>query len=170
MSSQWPRRLLLIIGFGIGATVGGLAGWTVGYAAWHWSGGSDLTWGVLFFLSFVGVLFGLVAPLTLVRYLSDRADPLGGEAGDAFMADSWAANYVVDMALSRQLGNYLGYVAIAGFYLALAFIGGYLLDGAGFSALGVLALFDAVGGAVLGGIATVSTLSRRFPPHPPIGE
>lgn len=62
------------------------------------------------------MLFGHVAPLTLVRYVSDKADPLGWEAGDAFMADSWAANYTVDMALSRQLGNYTGYVAIVAFY------------------------------------------------------
>lgn len=160
MASRWARRLVLLAGFGIGATAGGWIGWRVGYAAWHRSGGSDLAWGVLFFLSFVGVLFGLVAPLTLVRYVTDRTDPLGGEAGDAFMADSWAANYVVDMALSRQLGNYVGYVAIAGFYLALAGIGGYYLGGAGFDSLEVLALFDAVGGGVLGGIAAVAVLSR----------
>lgn len=163
MATRWLRRLILVAGFGVGAAAGGAIGWSVGYAAWHWSGGSDLTWGVLFFLSFVGVLFGLVAPLTLVRYVSDRAEPLGGGPGDTFMADSWATNYVVDMALSRQLGNFVGYVAIAGFYLALAGIGGFLLGGAGFSALEVLALFDAVGGAVLGGIATVSVLAGRLP-------
>lgn len=168
MAAQWPRRLVLLVGFGIGAVAGGWVGWSVGYAAWHWSGGSDLTWGILFFLSFIGVLFGLVAPLTLVRYVSDTAEPLGGEVGDAFMADSWAANYVVDMSLSRQLGNYLGYIAIAGFYLALAAIGGYLFGGAGFDSLAVLALFDAVGGAVLGGIATVSVLSRKLRPRRPV--
>lgn len=153
MDNRSATRLRLGGAFGFGAVVGGWIGWSVGYAAWHWSGGSDLTWGVLFFLSFVGVLFGLVAPLTLVRFVSDRTQPLGGEPGDAFMADSWAANYVVDMALSRQLGNYVGYLAIVGFYLGLAGVGGYLLGGAGFAALDVLALFDAVGGAVLGGIA-----------------
>lgn len=161
MATRWASRSLLLVGFGVGAAAGGWIGWTVGYAAWHWSAGSDLTWGVLFFISFVGVLFGLVAPLTLVRYVSDKTDPLGGDVGDAFMADSWAANYVVDMALSRQLGNYAGYVAIVAFYLALAGIGGYFFGGAGFDSLAVLALFDAVGGAVLGGIGTVTVISRQ---------
>lgn len=97
-----------MLGFALGATSGGWIGWSVGYPAWHWSGGRDLAWGVLFFLIFVGVLFGLVAPLTLVRYVSDKTAHLGGEAGDAFMADSWAANYVVDMVLSRgRLGDRL---------------------------------------------------------------
>ncbi|MFB6360111.1 MAG: hypothetical protein ABEH59_02190 [Halobacteriales archaeon] len=164
MSFRWPRRVVFFVGFALGATAGGWIGWSVGYAAWHWTGGSDLTWGVLFFLSFVGVLFGLVAPLTLVRYVSDRTAPLGGEAGDAFMADSWAANYVVDMALSRQLGNYTGYLAIVAFYLALAGIAGYYFGGTGFDSLEVLALFDAVGGAVLGGIAIVSLISRKVRP------
>lgn len=169
MATRWAHRLVLLVGFTFGASVGGWIGWRIGYAAWHWAGGSDLIWGVLFFLSFIGVLFGLVAPLTLVRYVSDKADPLGGEAGDTFMANSWAANYVVDMALSRQLGNYTGYVAIVAFYLALAGVGGYFFGGAGVDPLEVLALFDAVGGAVLGGIATVSVLSRNLRP-PTTGE
>ncbi len=118
--------MLLTAGFVFGSAAGGWIGWSVGSAAWTWTGGSDLTWGVLFFLSFVGMLFGLVAPLTLVRFGGDRARSLSGEPGDAFMADSWAANYVVDMGLSRQLGNYFGYLAIGGFYLALAGLGGYL--------------------------------------------
>lgn len=161
MPARWTRRLVLLVGFTFGAALGGTIGWGVGYAAWHRTGGSDLTWGVLFFLSFVGMLFGLVAPMTLVRFVSDQANPLGGEAGDAFMADSWAANYVVNMALSRQLGNYLGYVAIAVFYLALAGIAGFIYGGdAGFQPLEVLAFFDAVGGAVLGGIAIIYGLSR----------
>lgn len=161
MRSPWAWRSMLLIGFAIGAAIGGWIGWTVGYAAWHRTAGSDLIWGVLFFLSFIGMLFGLVAPLALVRYVSDRANALGGEGGDAFMADSWAANYVTNMALSRQLGNYLGYIAIVAFYLALAGIAGYLYGGDnGFHPLEVFALLDAVGGAVLGGIAVVSVLSR----------
>lgn len=162
MPAPWARRAVLVVGFVAGATVGGSIGWSVGYAAWHRTGGSDLVWGVLFFLSFVGLLFGLVAPLALVRFVSDRATPLGGEPGDDFMGDSWAANYVVNMALGRQLGNYVGYVAIVGFYLALAGIAAVVYGGdGGLSPLEVLAFFDAVGGAVLGGIAVVAMLARR---------
>lgn len=153
MRAVWASRLKVAVGFCSGATVGGAIGWSIGYAAWHWSGGSDLTWGLLFFVAFVGMLFGLVAPLMLIRYLTDWVNRIGGEPGDTFLADSWAANYAVDMGLGRQMGNYAGYVAIPIFYLGLAGIGMYVYGGGeGFQPLEVLAFFDAIGGGVLGGI------------------
>jgi len=81
MGSPVLRRVLLIAGFAIGAALGGWIGWSVGYAAWHWTGGSGPIECVLFFLSFGGMLFGLMASLTLGRYLTDRTRGFGGEPG-----------------------------------------------------------------------------------------
>ena len=117
------------LGFLLGAAVGALALGGIGFLALDHRPG--LLWGIAFFVSFVGMLFGIVAPLALVRYL-------GGRGGSR---------------IARELSTAAGYVAIVVVTVLVA-AAAFLLAPPGLREnpqVG-LVVFDLVAGAVFGGI------------------
>lgn len=133
------RTLLGALGFVGGAAVGVVVLGGIGLVALGPSTG--LLWGLAFLVSFVGMLFGIVAPLALVRYL-------GGRRGSR---------------VAKQLSTAGGYAAIVVVTVGVA-AAGFLLAPARLTAnplVGMVA-FDAVGGAVLGGIVGRDAVSRRL--------
>lgn len=135
-SARYTLRQAL--GFLLGAAVGVVVLGGIGVLALDHSTG--LLWGVAFFVSFVGMLFGIVGPLALVRYL-------GGRGGSR---------------IAKQLSTAGGYVAIIVVTVAVA-AAGFLLAPAGFREnpqVG-LVVFDAVAGAVFGGIVGLTAAEKR---------
>jgi hypothetical protein len=137
----WTRRRLLLraLGFLIGAGLGGSLLGGIGLYALRDSTG--LVWGLAFFVSFVGMLFGIMAPLALVRYLGGRGRS----------------------RIARELSTAGGYVAVVVAMVAVV-AAAFLLAPPGFRGnpqFG-LVVFDIVAGVVFGGIAGLKAASARF--------
>lgn len=127
------------LGFLIGAAVGGAVLGGNGVLALEHSRG--LLWGLAFFVSFVGMLFGIVAPLALVRYLGDREGS----------------------RIARQLSTAGGYAAIVLVTVGVAAAGLlFAPPSVTDNPQVVLVAFDVVAGAVFGGILGLNAASGRL--------
>lgn len=138
MGRSRRRRLLEAAGFLVGAIVGATVLGSIGVIALDRSPG--LLTGLAFFLSFVGMLLGFVAPLALVRYLGDR----GGSR------------------IAKQLSTAGGYAAIVVVMVAVGAVGFFLAPPAltDNPQVGLVA-FDVVAGVVFGGIIGLNAVSGR---------
>ncbi|MFB6361004.1 MAG: hypothetical protein ABEH59_06740 [Halobacteriales archaeon] len=135
-----PGRVALLkaLGFGLGAVLGMAILGSIGLLALDHSRG--LLWGLAFFVSFVGMLFGIVGPLALVRYL-------GGRGGSRIAKElSTAGGYVAIIVVTVG-------VAAAAFFLAPAGLRNNPQTG--------LVVFDLVAGAVFGGIIGLNAVAKR---------
>lgn len=131
--------LLKALGFGLGAVLGMVILGSIGLLALDHSRG--LLWGIAFFVSFVGMLFGIVGPLALVRYL-------GGRGGSRIARElSTAAGYVAIIVVTVG-------VAAAAFFLAPPGLRSNPQTG--------LVVFDLVAGAVFGGIVGFNAVAKRL--------
>lgn len=133
------QSALKALSFLLGALLGMAVLGGIGVLALDHSRG--LLWGIAFFISFVGMLFGLVAPLALVRYL-------GGRGGSR---------------MARELSTAGGYVAIILVTVSVAAAAFYFAP-PGFRTnpqVG-LVVFDMVAGAAFGGIIGLNAVSGRF--------
>lgn len=136
----WIRRrtLLRALGFLVGAGIGGTLLGGIGLYALRDTTG--LVWGLAFFVSFVGMLFGIMAPLALVRYLGGRGRS----------------------RIARELSTAGGYVAVV-VAMVTVVAAAFLLAPSGFRGnpqFG-LVVFDIVAGVVFGGIAGFNAVSAR---------
>lgn len=131
--------LLKALGFGLGAVLGMAVLGSIGLLALDHSRG--LLWGLAFFVSFVGMLFGIVGPLALVRYL-------GGRGGSRIARElSTAAGYLAIIIVTVG-------VAAAAFFLAPPGLRSNPQTG--------LVVFDLVAGAVFGGIVGFNAVAKRL--------
>ncbi|MFB6361435.1 MAG: hypothetical protein ABEH59_08960 [Halobacteriales archaeon] len=131
--------VLEAFGFGLGAVLGMVILGSIGLLALDHSRG--LLWGLAFFVSFVGMLFGIVGPLALVRYL-------GGRGGSRIARElSTAAGYVAIIVVTVG-------VAAAAFFLAPPGLRSNPQTG--------LVVFDLVAGAVFGGIIGFNAVAKRL--------
>jgi hypothetical protein len=131
--------LLKALGFGLGAVLGMAVLGSIGLLALDHSRG--LLWGLAFFVSFVGMLFGIVGPLALVRFL-------GGRGGSRIATElSTAAGYIAIIVVTVG-------VAAAAFFLAPPGLRGNPQTG--------LVVFDLVAGAVFGGIVGFNAAAKRL--------
>lgn len=133
------RTLLEALGFLGGAAVGVVLLGGIGVVALGPSTG--LVWGLAFLVSFVGMLFGIVAPLALVRYF-------GGHGRSR---------------VAKQLSTAGGYVAVIVVTVLVAAVGFFLAppDVARNPQVGLVA-FDIVAGAVFGGIVGYDAVAKRL--------
>lgn len=139
MAKTRRERILEALGFLVGAVVGVVCYGSVGVLALDRSRG--LLTGLAFFLSFVGMLLGIVAPLALVRYLGGRGRS----------------------RVAKQLSTAGGYVAIVVMTVVVV-AAGFFLAPSGFRdnpQVG-LVVFDIVAGFVFGGILGHNAVSRRL--------
>lgn len=133
------NALLKALGFGLGALLGMAVLGSIGLLALDHSRG--LLWGLAFFVSFVGMLFGIVGPLALVRYL-------GGRGGSRIAKElSTAGGYVAIIVVTVG-------VAAAAFFLAPPGLRSNPQTG--------LVVFDLVAGAVFGGIIGLNAVGKRL--------
>jgi hypothetical protein len=131
--------LLKALGFGLGAVLGMAVLGSIGLLALDHSRG--LLWGLAFFVSFVGMLFGIVGPLALVRYL-------GGRGGSRIATElSTAAGYIAIIVVTVG-------VAATAFFLAPPGLRSNPQTG--------LVVFDLVAGAVFGGIVGFNAAAKRL--------
>lgn len=132
------NALLKAVGFGLGAVLGMAVLGSIGVLALDHSRG--LVWGLAFFVSFVGMLFGIVGPLALVRYF-------GGRGGSRIAKElSTAAGYVAIVVVTVG-------VAAAAFFVAPPGFRSNPQTG--------LVVFDIVAGAVFGGIIGLDAVAKR---------
>ena len=129
------RTAGLIVGGAAGAAVlGGIGVLALDHA-------SGLLWGLAFFVSFVGLLFGIVAPLALVRYLGDREGS----------------------RVARQLSTAGGYAAIVVVTVGVAAVGlVFAPAGVTDDPQVVLVAFDLLAGAVFGAILGLHAAEGRL--------
>jgi hypothetical protein len=139
MLSPGRDALLKALGFGLGAVLGMAVLGSIGLLALDHSRG--LLWGLAFFVSFVGMLFGIVGPLALVRYL-------GGRGGSRIATElSTAAGYIAIIVVTVG-------VAATAFFLAPPGLRSNPQTG--------LVVFDLVAGAVFGGIVGFNAAAKRL--------
>jgi hypothetical protein len=131
--------LLKALGFGLGAVLGMAVLGSIGLLALDHSRG--LLWGLAFFVSFVGMLFGIVGPLALVRYL-------GGRGGSR---------------IATELSTAVGYIAIIVVTVGVAATAFFLAPpGLRSNPQTGLVVFDLVAGAVFGGIVGFNAAAKRL--------
>lgn len=139
MARSARHTLRQALGFLLGTAIGVVVLGGIGVLALDHSTG--LLWGVAFFVSFVGMLFGIVAPLALIRYL-------GGHGRSR---------------VAKQLSTAGGYVAVIVVTVLIAAVGLFLAPPAVSRNPQVgLVAFDVVAGAVFGGIIGHDTVSKRI--------